>query len=147
MPSDAANRDFWANKMNAHIDKLDLPYNNPEVKGALAEIAKRHNGDVEKGIAGSKASKRNAAHVCSFFVRGECNRGISCPYRHTNITDHDLESMKKGNGSIDDKIRERYNGINDPICKKILDKQHEKVKAPEPPQDKSISTLFLGGIT
>ena len=122
MPSDTANRDFWANKMNAHIDQLDLPYNNPEVKNALAEIAKRHNGDTERGLAGSKASKRNAAHVCSFFVRGECNRGISCPYRHTNITDQDLESLKKGNGSIDDKIRERYNGINDPICKKILDK-------------------------
>ena len=73
MPSDSANRDFWANKMNAHIDKLDLPYNNPEVKNALAEIAKRHNGDSERGLAGSKASKRNAAHVCSFFVRGECN--------------------------------------------------------------------------
>ena len=36
MPSDGANRDFWANKMNANIDKLDLPYDNPEVKNALS---------------------------------------------------------------------------------------------------------------
>ena len=26
--------------------------------------------------------KRNRAHVCSFFVRGECTRGSECPYRH-----------------------------------------------------------------
>ena len=26
--------------------------------------------------------KRNRAHICSFFVRGECTRGSECPYRH-----------------------------------------------------------------
>lgn len=26
--------------------------------------------------------QRNQAKVCSFFVRGECNRGAECPYRH-----------------------------------------------------------------
>ena len=85
--------------------------------------------------------------MCSFFVRGECNRGVTCPYRHTNITEQDLEGLKKGNGSIDDKIRERFNGINDPIAKKIMEKIEEKSKPPEPPEDKNISTLFLGGIT
>ena len=25
--------------------------------------------------------KRNRPHVCSFFVKGECNRGSECPYR------------------------------------------------------------------
>ena len=54
--------------------------------------------------------------------------------------------MKKGNGSIDDKIRERYNGLNDPIAKKILDK-FDLPKAPAVPEDKSITTLFLGGVT
>ena len=147
MPGDSANRDFWANKMNAHIDKLDLPYNNPQVKEALAQVARQHNGELARGLGGSKASKRNAAHVCSFFVKGNCNRGASCPYRHTNITDQDLESLKKGNGSIDEKIRERFNGINDPIAKKIMDKIQEKTKVPEAPEDQNISTLFLGGIT
>ena len=37
--------------------------------------------------------------------------------------------------------------INDPIAKKIMDKIEEKSKPPEPPEDKSISTIFLGGIT
>jgi len=38
-----------------------------------------------------------------------------CPYRHENITEQDLESLKKGI-NIDEKIKERFNGINDPIA-------------------------------
>jgi hypothetical protein len=34
--------------------------------------------------------------------------------------------MKKGNGSIDERIRERYVGINDPVAKKIMDKISER---------------------
>ena len=147
MPADGANRDFWANRMNANIDKLELPYANPEVHSALATISRKHNGDLNRGLGGSKAAKRNAAHVCSFFVKGNCNRGVTCPYRHTNITEQDLESLKKGNGSIDEKIRERFNGINDPIAKKIMDRIEEKSLPPPAPSDTSISTLFLGNIT
>ena len=25
--------------------------------------------------------KRNRPHICSFFVKGECNRGAQCPFR------------------------------------------------------------------
>lgn len=146
MPSETANKDFWAHQMNANVDKLDLPYDKPELKEALAQIAKVHNGNIFQGLGGSKAAKRNAAHVCSFFVRGECKRGAACPYRHTDITEQDLDRLKKGNGSIDDKIRERYSGVNDPIAKKILEK-FDQPKAPPVPEDASITTLFLGGLT
>lgn len=90
--------------------------------------------------------KRNQAHVCSFYVRGECNRGKACPYRHTDITEEDLESMKKGQGSIDERIRNRFHGINDPVAKKILDRVKE-VNVPTPPEDLNITTVFLGGVT
>jgi pre-mRNA-splicing factor RBM22/SLT11 len=55
--------------------------------------------------------------------------------------------MKKGNGSIDEKIRERYNGVNDPIAKKILDKFDTPVKQASVPSDSTITTLFLGGVS
>jgi len=58
-----------------------------------------------------------------------------------------LESLKKGNGSIDDKIKERYHGINDPIAAKILSKIKERSKVPDPPEDLTITTLFIGGVT
>lgn len=55
--------------------------------------------------------------------------------------------MKKGNGSIDERIRERYVGINDPVAKKLLDKISERAKVPDAPTDLNITTLFVGGFT
>ena len=112
MPKEMSNRDYWANNMNANIEKLDLPYKNPEVIEALSKITSK-NPNISKNF------KRNEAHVCSFFVQGKCTRGAACPYRHENITDEDLERMQKGNGRVEDKIRERYDGVNDPLAQKI----------------------------
>lgn len=53
--------------------------------------------------------------------------------------------MKKGNGSIDERIRERYVGINDPVAKKIMDKISERQQVPDAPTDLNISTLFVSG--
>ncbi len=66
------------------------------------------------------------------------------PYRHENIDDEDFESMKKG-VNIDERIRERFHGVNDPIAKKILDRVKE-VNLPKAPEDPNITTLFIGGI-
>lgn len=142
MPKEQANKDYWANNVNRNIDKLVLPFNDPSLKATLAEVAAEHH----KG-GNNAPSNKNRAHVCTFFVRGECNRGLACPYRHTDISEKDLESLQKGYGSIEDKIRERYHGVNDPIASKILSKVTEKPKVPEPPADESITTLFVGGVT
>ena len=139
MPKDVANRDFWAHNMNANIEKLDLPYKNPEVLQALKTVVERHTSQ-------NKNYQRNQAHVCSFFVQGKCNRGKACPYRHDNITEEDLQAMQKGQGRLEDKIRDRFNGTNDPLAKKIMDKI-EEFKVPDPPEDLGITTLFVGGVT
>jgi pre-mRNA-splicing factor RBM22/SLT11 len=52
--------------------------------------------------------------------------------------------MKKG-VNIDERIRERFHGINDPIAKKILDRVKES-NLPKAPEDPNITTLFLGGV-
>jgi pre-mRNA-splicing factor RBM22/SLT11 len=52
--------------------------------------------------------------------------------------------MKKG-VNIDERIRERFHGVNDPIAKKILDRVKE-VNLPKAPEDPNITTLFIGGI-
>jgi len=52
--------------------------------------------------------------------------------------------MKKGI-NIDERIRERFHGINDPIAKKILDRVKES-NLPKPPEDMNITTLFVGSI-
>ena len=53
--------------------------------------------------------------------------------------------MQKGQGSLEDKIKSRYAGKDDPLATKIIEKVHE-FKIPDPPEDQNITTLFIGGI-
>lgn len=45
--------------------------------------------------------KRNRAHVCSFYVRGQCTRGLECPYRHEMPVTGELSQQN---------IKDRYYG-------------------------------------
>ncbi|KAK9120431.1 hypothetical protein Syun_018048 [Stephania yunnanensis] len=60
--------------------------------------------------------KRNRAHVCSFYVRGECTRGAECPYRHEMPITGELSQQN---------IKDRYYGVNDPVALKLLNKAGE----------------------
>nr|XP_043619892.1 zinc finger CCCH domain-containing protein 49-like [Erigeron canadensis] len=80
--------------------------------------------------------KRNKAHICSFFVRGECTRGTECPYRHEMPVTGELSQQI---------IKDRDYGVNDPVALKLLNKAGE-MPSLEPPEDESIRTLYVGGI-
>lgn len=80
--------------------------------------------------------KRNRAHVCSFFVRGQCTRGPECPYRHEMPVEGELSQQN---------IKDRYYGVNDPVAMKLLNKAGE-MPSLEPPEDESIRTLYVGGL-
>ncbi|XP_074310885.1 zinc finger CCCH domain-containing protein 40-like [Silene latifolia] len=80
--------------------------------------------------------KRNRAHVCSFFIRGECTRGAECPYRHEMPVTGELSQQN---------IKDRYYGVNDPVANKLLNKAGE-MQTLDPPEDESIKTLYVGGL-
>ncbi|CAO2833341.1 unnamed protein product [Amaranthus hypochondriacus] len=80
--------------------------------------------------------KRNRAHVCSFYIRGECTRGSECPYRHEMPVTGELSQQN---------IKDRYYGVNDPVAMKLLNKAGE-MQTLEPPEDESIKTLYVGGL-
>ncbi|CAH8282282.1 unnamed protein product [Eruca vesicaria subsp. sativa] len=80
--------------------------------------------------------KRNRAHVCSFFIRGECTRGEECPYRHEMPETGELSQQN---------IKDRYYGVNDPVALKLLGKAGE-MSTLETPDDQSIKTLYVGGL-
>lgn len=86
--------------------------------------------------------ERNRTHVCSFFVRGECNRGAYCPYRHELVEETELSQQN---------LRDRYYGVNDPVAEKILrgveGDAGKRYGVPDPPADLSVKTLFVGGVT
>jgi len=82
--------------------------------------------------------KRNQAHICSFFVRGTCNRGEECPYRHEMPSvDPNLASQN---------IKSRYYGKDDPVAEKLLNKAKE-MKVIAPPANPDVKTLYIGGLT
>lgn len=80
--------------------------------------------------------KRNLPHVCSFYARGECNRGALCPYRHEMPITGDLANQN---------IKDRYYGQNDPVAKKMMDRAQQGPMKLTAPADKSICTLWVGG--
>lgn len=105
--------------------------------------------------------KRNRAHICSFFVRGDCIRGASCPFRHEMPTTGPLAKQN---------IKDRFYGVNDPVAEKMLNNyagrgngdgagnggpprggpggpnQRQSTGPPVPPSDTTITTLYVGGI-
>jgi pre-mRNA-splicing factor RBM22/SLT11 len=71
-------------------------------------------------------------------VKGECKRGEECPYRHEMPNDPN-DPLSNQN------IKDRFYGVNDPVAEKML-KRAEKMPKLEPPPDKTITTLYIGGI-
>ena len=84
--------------------------------------------------------ERNMAKLCSFFAKGECNRGANCPFRH--------EMPKDRNDPMSNqKTKDRFFGSSDPVANKILRRQQKKEeqtsKTDENDCDKERSTLYL----
>jgi pre-mRNA-splicing factor RBM22/SLT11 len=63
--------------------------------------------------------ERNLAKLCSFFARGECNRGINCPFRHEMPKDRN-DPMAKQN------TKDRFYGTNDPVAGKLFARMKRK---------------------
>jgi pre-mRNA-splicing factor RBM22/SLT11 len=73
-------------------------------------------------------------------VKGECNRGATCPYRHVNPNDEHDPTLSQQN------FKDRYYGVNDPVASKILGTRSQTIQDMVPPEDTTIKTLWLGGI-
>lgn len=115
------------------------------------------NGELESNI-GSKAHaalsavarmdpryERNLPKLCSFFAKGECNRGSQCPFRHEMPKDRNDPFSKQN-------TKDRFYGTNDPVAKKMLWRRHqmeEQQKKAEAEQEKedgderAIATCYI----
>lgn len=143
VPQSDGTREYAAAKSERDIatGQIDAIYAAPKVNN-IAEKAKRVGPKYE----------RNRARICSFFLKGECKRGLYCPYRHEK-PDRDAD-----NGMAEQNIRDRYYGVNDPVAAKIFGKMglsadgkqqvraHNRGAIPPVPEDANIKTLFVGGI-
>lgn len=105
--------------------------------GELGKASKGHEL-LAKLARNTPYYKRNRAHICSFWVKGECKRGEECPYRHEMPTDPN-DPLAKQN------FKDRYHGSNDPVAEKMM-KRAATMKVLETPDDKSIMHLYIGGV-
>ena len=81
--------------------------------------------------------ERNEARICSFFLKGECNRGSECPFRHE----------RKDSGLSRQNIHDRFHGIEDPVAEKLQNQIDARMaKLPAPPGDETVTTVFVTGV-
>ena len=63
---------------------------------------------------------------------------IVCTFSHEKPTDPD-------DPLADQNIKDRFYGLNDPVAEKLL-KRYDAMPKLEPPEDRSVTTLYVGGI-
>ncbi|XP_064455010.1 pre-mRNA-splicing factor RBM22-like [Ornithodoros turicata] len=133
MPKSDVNKEYYSQNMERAVE--DTEPNQPY--GALAK-AQTPSDVLMKLARTTPYYKRNRPHICSFWVKGECKRGEECPYRHEKPTDPD-------DPLADQNIKDRYYGINDPVADKLMRRAAAMPKL-EPPEDLSITTLYVGNL-
>eukprot|EP01025_Chloroclados_australasicus_P016055 TRINITY_DN1785_c0_g3_i4.p1 TRINITY_DN1785_c0_g3~~TRINITY_DN1785_c0_g3_i4.p1 ORF type:complete len:510 (-),score=69.51 TRINITY_DN1785_c0_g3_i4:259-1734(-) len=132
----------------AGVENDDIPKSKVGQEYQLTE--KEQKGELEKDYNTKGANDmilklartepyytRNMAHVCSFWIRGECKRGAECPYRHELPIEGELSKQN---------IRDRYYGVNDPVAEKMLSRVGT-MPALSPPEDQTVTTLYVGGVS
>ena len=63
--------------------------------------------------------ERNLPKLCSFFAKGECDRGSTCPFRHELPRDRN-DPMSKQN------TKDRFYGTNDPVANKMIGRKRRQ---------------------
>jgi len=93
-PTSDVNREYYAQNMEGKVcralefKELAINHSNPSLQleanrsGLDSTRASSAAKDMLKQLARTDPYyKRNRPHICSFFVKGECNRGAQCPFR------------------------------------------------------------------
>jgi len=134
LPKSDANREYYLQNVDAQLASSDVV----GPGGALGKLPSHKSELLAKLARTTPYYKRNRPHICSFWVKGECKRGEECPYRHDKPTDPD-------DPLSDQNIKDRYYGTNDPVADKLL-KRASAMPHLEPPEDRLITTLYVGGL-
>lgn len=85
--------------------------------------------------------ERNLPKLCSFFAKGECDRGSNCPFRHEMPHDRNDPMAKQS-------TKDRFYGMNDPVANKIIGRkrrqeQEQQSKVEGEDYDKARATVYL----
>lgn len=137
VPKNEPNREYFLATNAARLARGDVSlldydraaHDDPAAQAILQKLAPKE-----------RKYERNLAPPCSFYAKGKCTRGETCPYRHALVAER-YPSLQS--------YRDRYYGENDPAAEKLLE-HHPDVQLPDktskPRQDKSIKCLYLQGL-
>jgi pre-mRNA-splicing factor RBM22/SLT11 len=111
LPTNEANRNYFMSNLaylkSSGISFSDYSVVDDSIKKVFEELSLKFGKKSR-----SQSQNKNSAFPCSFFAKGSCLRGASCPYKH------ELTLVKQENLS---QCRNRYFGIDDPWAETILD--------------------------
>ena len=79
--------------------------------------------------------ERNLPKLCSFFARGECDRGVNCPFRH-EIRDRNDPLAKQNTNS-------RFYGGDDPVAQKILQRYEQQKQDAGESYETARATVYI----
>lgn len=133
LPQSDVNKEYY-------IQKIEAEMKNDDGTSAAGTVGKSLSASemLTKLARTQPYYKRNQPHICSFWVKGECKRGEECPYRHDKPNEPE-DPLSEQN------IKDRYYGRNDPVADKIM-KRASQLPSLDPPEDKTITTLYVGNI-
>nr|CAG4636212.1 EOG090X0770 [Eubosmina coregoni]SVE69833.1 EOG090X0770 [Eubosmina coregoni] len=130
------NKEYFIQNAEKHLSATDSGV--PGIGGSSSGKAHPPSDLLTKLARTTPYYRRNLPHICSFWVKGECKRGEECPYRHEKPTDPD-------DPLADQNIKDRYYGTNDPVADKLM-RRAATLPRLDAPEDKSITTLYVGNI-
>ena len=109
LPKSDVNREYYLQQVDRQLADTD------GTVSALGggKISQQKHEMLQRLARTTPYYKRNAPHICSFWVKGECKRGEECPYRHERPNDPD-------DPLADQNLRDRYYGSDDPVAAKIM---------------------------
>ena len=130
IPKEQANLDYFISKATENFETLNLPYYKPEAykmstdSDVIKNIFEKNNNKDNDNK--NKTIKRNQRYICTFFLRGECNRGDLCPYRH-EIPEigSDEDEIDKINGDKKDEKEKDNNNEKKDISKNDVKSDNE----------------------
>jgi pre-mRNA-splicing factor RBM22/SLT11 len=84
--------------------------------------------------------ERNLPKLCSFYARGECNRGANCPFRHELPRDRNDPMSQQS-------TKNRFFGTSDPVANKILGRKRKQDETQQQEEqegyEKARATLYM----
>jgi pre-mRNA-splicing factor RBM22/SLT11 len=131
VPQSMANRSWYTTQQQRALDQ------GQDLVGGASQLAHAKLQDMARM---EPRYERNLAKLCSFFARGECDRGANCPFRHEMPKDRN-DPMSQQN------TKDRFYGTSDPVASKILGRkrryEQEQEKKDDSGSDKARATLYM----